>query len=211
MSLWIFTAVEDLAEATDYGSSVLLWQKQRHFPRSLMPKMLYIKWLCIEMPAEKWSSSQLHPPSSHCHPRDQDWQWLRTKSSNANRRNGKDQQHEIIKELGHLLSCSNTNISSWPGGLQHNRAKEGFTGIDSHSYQVSYELKSQAGQAWVGSGWLIFKCPDRVQLVIIKSWTATMWAVLSGYLYMPDWFPAVCNSAWQHLKKGYDQVPCIDK
>lgn len=101
-------------------------------------------------------------------------------------------------------------IGNWPGGLQHNRAKEGFTGIDSQSYQVSYELKSQAGQAWVGSGWLIFKCPDRVQLVIIKSWTATMWAVLSGYLYMPDWFPAVCNSAWQHLKKGYDQVPCID-
>lgn len=29
----------------------------------------------------------------------------------------------------HLLLCSNTNISSWPVGLQHNRAKDGFTGL----------------------------------------------------------------------------------
>lgn len=78
---------------------------------------------------------------------------------NANRRNGKAWQPEIIEELVHLLLYSNTNISSWPVGLQHNRAKEGFTGL-THFYQVSYELKSQAGQAQVVSGWVIFKCPE---------------------------------------------------
>lgn len=52
-----------------------------------------------------------------------------TSCLDAKRRNGKDWQHEIIEELVHLLLCSNTNISSWPVGLQNNRAKKGFTGL----------------------------------------------------------------------------------
>lgn len=38
MSLWLLTAVEDLADAINCGPSVLLWLEQSHFPRVLDAK-----------------------------------------------------------------------------------------------------------------------------------------------------------------------------
>lgn len=174
MSLWLFTAVEDLAKATNCGpsSSQAPVTEAKPFPKSSYAKNIVQKRLCTESPAEKWSSSQLHPQPSHSYPRDQNSHWLRTKSClDTDRRNRKDEEHEIIKELVHLPLCSDTNISSWPAVLQCNRAKEGFIRTGSLVYQVIYELKPQAGQAQVGSGWIISKCPDWVELVILKSWT----------------------------------------
>lgn len=54
MTLWLFTAVEDLAEAADCVSSMLPWQKQSHVPRVLMPKNVVqkvaVQWdACREM------------------------------------------------------------------------------------------------------------------------------------------------------------------
>lgn len=105
----------------------------------------------------------------------------------------------------YLPLCSNTNTSSRPVILQYNRAKEGLF------YQAIYELKTQAGQAQVGSGWIIFKCPDWAKFVIMKIWTAITWAVPPGWLYLPGCLPAGCSSAWKQHKKGCDGAPCADK
>lgn len=106
MSLWPFTAVEDLAKATYCSPSVLLWQKESHFPRVPMPKMLCKKWLCAKVPAEKWSWSQLHPASSHCHQGTKfNVDWGQSPPVLTHRRNGRDEQHEITKDLVHLPLC----------------------------------------------------------------------------------------------------------